>query len=95
MYIRFFLLAVFPISSTVYKLSCKSMTVLTLHVNSVLTSIIVLVFFLQICVQYCMDVAAVAEIHSIQFNSIGHSFVLGLHDHFTRGGRSLTMHTDR
>ena len=45
------------------------MTVLTLHVNCVLTSIFVL-FFLQICVQHCIDVVAVVEMNSIQQSSI-------------------------
>ena len=54
---------VFPISSTIYKWSC--MTVLTLYCVS--TSIF---FFLQICVQYCIDVDAVVEMNSIQFNTV-------------------------
>ena len=55
--------AVFPISSTIY-----IMTVLTLHVIPQYVFFFFF-FFLQICVQYCIDVAAVVEINSnsIQF----------------------------
>ena len=50
-YISFFLLPVFPISSTTYKLSCKFMTVLTLHVHTLLCAyFIVCSFYTMLCI---------------------------------------------
>ena len=66
---KFFKLPVFPISSTIYKLACKYMRVLTIC-TSIVCLLLCLLFFIVICVHYCIDVVpVVVDMNSIQFNS--------------------------
>ena len=92
----FFSPPVFPISSIIYKLSCKYMTVLTLHVNCVLTLKCVLFFFTNLCTPTHYGCVVSRHLSTARLHDDLCSSGQSSHDHLGGhlSGRSRLVHLD-